>query len=160
MINSVDNVNHISATALEDRSGADIADEIHAIRHLFKRQRYAGQQVGDHELTHMEARVIFFVSNQPGATQTDAVVHFGRDKAQVARLIASLKSADLIETRPDATDKRMQRMFLTARGARIAEDAKRERSRLAALAVQGFSAEEQATLTRLLGQIRANLETD
>jgi DNA-binding MarR family transcriptional regulator len=138
MDNQADAINQIAA-----RPGEDVADEIHAIRHLFKRQRYAGQRLGDHELTHMEARVIFFVGNRPGATQSDAVTHFGRDKAQVARLIASLKSGGLIETRADAADKRMQRMFLTPRGARIAEDAKRER-----------------TLTRLLGRVRANLEQD
>jgi DNA-binding MarR family transcriptional regulator len=155
MTNNVDNVNQYPP-----RSGEDIADEIHAIRHLFKRQRYAGAKLQDHELTHMEARVIFFVGNQPGATQSDAVSHFGRDKAQLARLIGTLRNEGLIETRTDAADKRMQRMFLTARGASIAGDAKRERRRLSALAVQGFKAEEQKALMQLLSRIRKNLESD
>jgi DNA-binding MarR family transcriptional regulator len=149
----VDNVNHSS-----ERPGEDIADEIHAIRHLFKRQRYQGKKVGDHELTHMEARVIFFVGNRPGASQSDIVTHFGRDKAQVARLIAGLRGSGLIESRPDPTDKRLQRLALSNLGASIALEAKRERRRLAALAVTGLDEQDQTTLIRLLSHIRANLE--
>jgi DNA-binding MarR family transcriptional regulator len=155
MSKPVDNVNHIAM-----RPGEEIADEIHAIRHLFKQRRYRGQSAGDHELSHMEGRVVFFIGSHPGASQSEIAAYFRRDKAQIARLIAILRKSGLVEWRGDAEDKRLQRMFLTERGSALHDEARRERKRLARQAVAGFDASERETLMRLLGRIRANLEVE
>lgn len=153
MNDNVDNVNHMVA-----KPGEDIAEEIHAIRHLFNQRRYQAQNIGGHELSHMEARVIFFVGGHPGATQKEIVAQFGRDKAQIARLIAILRQNGLIELQTDSTDKRMQRMFLTGKGRSMHDQTKGERKRLAALAVADFDPAEHKVLMNLLGRVRANLE--
>jgi DNA-binding MarR family transcriptional regulator len=155
MSKPVDNVNQIAM-----RPGEEIADEIHAIRHLFKQRRFRGQAEGEHELSHMEARVVFFVGSHPGVSQSEIAAHFRRDKAQIARLIAILRKSGLVEWRGDAEDKRLQRMFLTEQGSAVHDEARRERKRLAKRAVAGFDASERETLMRLLGRIRANLEVE
>jgi DNA-binding MarR family transcriptional regulator len=153
MSKPVDNVNHLTM-----RPGEEIADEIHAIRHLFKQRRYRGQNAGNHILSHMEGRVVFFIGSHPGATQSEIAAYFRRDKGQIARLIAILRASGLVEWRADAEDKRLQRMFLTEQGDAVHDEARRERKRLAKQAVAGFDAAERDTLMRLLGRIRANLE--
>lgn len=155
MTNTVDNVNQLT-----QRLGEEIAEEIHAIRHLFIQRRYRGQHVGGHELSHMEARVIFFLGNRAGATQSEIVVHLGRDKGQIARLIAGLRDAGLIEARTDEIDRRVQRLYLTDSGSKILRRAKRERRRLLGKAVSNFEAAEREMLLHLLARMRANLELE
>lgn len=155
MSKNVDKVNQYAI-----RSGEAISEEIHAIRHLFRSRRYRGRQVAGHELSPMEARVLYFIGGHAGSTQSDVVTHFARDKAQVARIIAVLRKAEMLEASADANDRRVQRLHLTTLGDTVCSEVSRERARLASRAIEGIDAAELVRLMTLLARIRSNLESD
>lgn len=152
MTKQVDNVNQSpAATSIE------IIDDIHAVRRLFRQRRHAGQQVGGRDLSHMESRVLHFLGKQPGASQAAVAVRFGRDKAQIARLVGNLRRFGLVEVTADEDDRRAQQLNLTPTGQHMHEAVEADRIRLAGRAIANFSPVELETLHRLLARVRVNL---
>ena len=110
-------------------------DVLEAIHELMHRVRHRQLDAGTGELNPMEARVLGFFARHPGATQSALAAHSGRDKGQLARLVNGLREKGL-----------------------LLAQVRRQRKRLSAAAVQGFSAEERAQLMAMLTRIRANLD--
>lgn len=155
MAKPVDIVNDIGDTSPEA-----IGEAIHAVRHLFKAGHRREGDTAGHDLSHLEGRVLYYLGRHPGATQSEAVAHFARDKAQVARLIAVLREAGLIESRADAEDRRVHRLFLTKAGDTVFDAVRVQRLALAERAVAGVTAEERRVLMGLLKRIEGNLAAD
>jgi DNA-binding MarR family transcriptional regulator len=154
MTKQVDKVNHKANAA------AEVFETLHTLMHLFRAQRMRGLREGLAELTHLEARALGFFARHPGATLSDLVAHSGRDKAQIARLIAGLKGRGLLLAEADADDRRVQRLQLSAEAAQAQAAVRAQGDQLAKAAMQGLSAAEQAQLLTLLTRVRANLDGD
>jgi len=107
----------------------------------------------------MELKALGFFARHPGATQSDLVTHSGRDKAQVARLIRSLREGGLLEATPDELDRRSTRLSLSASGQEIFAGLHRQSGDMAAVALTGMAEEEKTALMELLARVRANLES-
>ncbi|WP_394470989.1 MarR family winged helix-turn-helix transcriptional regulator [Roseateles sp. DC23W] len=154
MSETVDKVNSKSLAP-----AGEIFDLLHALMHLHRgRQPRETAAHDEAALTHMEARALGFIGRHAGATQTDLVLRSGRDKAQIARLIASLKARGLIEASADATDRRTQRLALTEAGQALHRRLRRHGEQVAQAAVRDFSQAELDQLLALLARLRANLE--
>ncbi|WP_229459493.1 MarR family winged helix-turn-helix transcriptional regulator [Massilia cavernae] len=139
-------------------SPADVFEAIHGIMHAHRSQLFRTSRDGGLELAHMEHKVLGFFARHPGATQTDLGVHSGRDKAQLARLVRSLRDKGLLDARADDADRRSTRLFLTPAG-QAAHDAMRlQGNDLADRAFAGLSGEECKALAALLSRVRANLD--
>lgn len=65
----------------------------------------------------------------------------------------------VVERKPDATDRRLTRVWLTAKGERLAARAIRRHAELAAEICSGLDREEQDELRRLLGRFRETVES-
>jgi len=143
----------------QDPSGAvgDVFDAIHAIMHLYRSQQFRAFAGGEHELTHMESKVLRFFARQPGATLSDLVTHSGRDKAQLTRLIRGLRERGLLEAHADEADRRSTRLHVSEAGRTLHERLHRVGAELSGLALDGLDAAEQAQLQALLQRVRANL---
>ena len=139
-------------------SDEDVFEAVHAVMHLFRARQYRALRDGPNALGHMDGKALGFFARHPGATLSDLVAHSGRDKGQLARLIAGLKERGLLDARPDAADRRNLRLSLTAAGLAVHRGAQRRRRRLAEAAVAGFTAEQRCQLLALLQRVRANLE--
>ena len=100
-----------------------------------------------------------FFSRHPQATLSDLAQHSGRDKAQLARLVAGLRERGLLEGMADAADRRNMRLTLTATGQAVQKGLRQQTRRLAQRAVAGLSETDQAQLRRLLEAVRENLST-
>jgi DNA-binding MarR family transcriptional regulator len=150
---SNDNVNHCR----EQRQDA-VLELVHTIMHQYKTRQFQALRDGQHELTHMEAKVLGYFSRHPGATQSDLSKHSGRDKAQLARLITALRERGLLQGEADAADRRNTRLSLTSAGHAIERAAQREAEILNEQAVRGMSAEQQQALQALLVQVKRNLD--
>jgi DNA-binding MarR family transcriptional regulator len=105
----------------------------------------------------MEGKVMNYFARHPGATQSDLVAHSGRDKGQVARLLAGMKDKGLLDASTDEKDRRVVRHFLTEKAKNLHSDVKRQRQQLSRLAVSGFSADQKQQLLELLRQVQMNL---
>ena len=135
-----------------------VLDQIHAVMHLYRSRQYQVLRDAPDAVTHMESKVLHFFARSPGATQSDLVAQSGRDKGQLARLIAGLRERGLLEATPDEADRRSLRLHLTEAGVAAEQAVRRQARRLAAVAVEGLSEAQRRELSELLEHVRANLE--
>lgn len=154
MRKSVDHVNQVAAEPLDD-----VLEATHAVMHAFRSRQYRVVRDGPHDLTHLEGKILGFFARHPGATQSEVVAHSGRDKGQLARLVATLKERGLLEARADENDRRNACLHLTSAGRAVQQALNRQRRRLADVAVAGLTSEERRVLVALLERVRSNLET-
>ncbi|MDM5180112.1 MarR family transcriptional regulator [Massilia sp. DJPM01] len=154
---SNDNVNHSGAARPGAARQDAVLELIHSIMHQYRSQQFQALRDGQHELTHMEAKVLAFFGHHPGATQSELARHSGRDKAQVARLITGLRERGLLHGEADAADRRNTRLSLTDAGRAIQQAAQAEAGKLNAQAVRGMNGEQQEMLLGLLLQVKDNL---
>ncbi|QBR04142.1 MarR family winged helix-turn-helix transcriptional regulator [Paraburkholderia pallida] len=135
----------------------DLLDLVHTVMHEYRSLQYRFLRDGPHDISHMDGKVLAFFAAHPGATQSDLVVHSGRDKAQLGRLIKGLRERGLLRAESDVTDRRSVRLSLTATGKQVHVALQRQAKRLSAKAVAGLDAEEQEHLARLLRTVKSNL---
>lgn len=150
---SVDKVNH-AARRPED----EVLDLVHSVMHQVRSQQYRVLRGGGHDVTHMESKVLIFLARHPEATQRDMARATGRDKAQLARLIKGLRERGLLASRPDPSDRRNQRLSLTADGKAVLQTLQRQSARLARKAVAALEAAEVQQLVTLLRRVQHNLD--
>lgn len=136
----------------------DVFESIHSVMHLYRAQQYRALREGGHDLTHMENKVLGFVAAHRGATQRDLVASFGRDKAQLARLIKTLRDKALLCGQVDEQDRRSLRLQLTAEGEAVHEAVQRQGRQLNKAAIDGLSSEQCGALLQLLATIKTNLK--
>ena len=143
MPNKVDSVNK--------RGGDPVAGVVEALHTLVHRLRAAAAaEPLDDGLAPMEGRALGFFLRQPGATASQLVEHSGRDKAQVARLVAVLRERGLLEARTDEQDRRVTRLHPTAAAARLHQRVLQLRVRSAAQVLSGLNDAELRQLQALL----------
>lgn len=137
-------------------------DRMHTLMHRIQRRMqqatHAANEAEGLTLVPMEARTLGFFARHPGATAQDLVVHAGRDKAQVARLVKGLVERGLLAATPDAHDRRRQTLTLTPAGRRFERRMAAERRRIEHVVLAGLSADDQALLQRCLAAMLAALE--
>jgi len=154
MQNKVDLVNQV------DDAAELVFESIHTLMHQYRALQFAAIRDDELGLTHMEGKVLGYFARHPGASQSDLAQHSGRDKAQLTRLIARLKEADLLQATADERDRRSMRLHLTPRGQILHASLQQHGRQLAAKAMQGIAPEQRTTLLQLLQQIKGNLEQE
>lgn len=154
MDESIDNVNQ---QGRDDPDG--IMETLHSLAHLYRSRRLQALRGAGHELAPMEGRVLGFLHRHAGATQREVAGHFGRDKGQVARLVASLRDRGLLEVRHDEADRRNLRLYPTAAAAALHQKLQRHTRRINAMATADLGEAERKQLMALLGKLAARLES-
>jgi DNA-binding MarR family transcriptional regulator len=104
-------------------------------------------------LAAMEARTLRFVARHPGCTQNEIVRASGRDKAQIARIIKTLRERGLVERPADGGGRRAQPLALTSAGAAVHARAESLRADTARELVGGLEPDERGRLEALLGRL-------
>ncbi|MGM9425536.1 MarR family winged helix-turn-helix transcriptional regulator [Hydrogenophaga sp. MI9] len=133
----------------------DLMEAVHELMHLARSQQR--RHMPDDGLHPMEGRALGFFVRRPGATQSDLVEHSGRDKGQLARLIAVLRERGLLEARPDEKDRRVTRLYPTDAARQLHESVLRQRRQVSARAAAGLDNGERQELLRLLRHMQDNL---
>lgn len=135
-----------------------LLDLIHAVMHSVRSlQSQWPDEAALQGLTPMEGRVLGFFARHPGATLRDLVQHSGRDKAQLARLIKSLRERELLQAQETCSDRRQVRLGLTAAGERAQQALQQQAQALERRAVTGLGLEAQQQLRRGLLRMQTNL---
>ena len=147
-----DNVNQSGQAAPED-----VLEVVHRLMHEYRSLQYRFLKDGSHDLTHMEAKVLGFFSRRPGSTQSDLAAHTGRDKAQLARLIKSLRDRELLAAEVDEADRRNVKLSVSQTGQAVQRGLRQQEKRLSAKAVAGLSDAEKEQLLSLLQRVRKNV---
>lgn len=76
-------------------------------------------QAGIH-LSREQAMILKWLSDNNGIIQNELAWITDRDKTTLTRILAKLESADYLERKSCAKDKRAKRVFITAEGKKIA----------------------------------------
>lgn len=153
MNKQVDTVNQIAPTA-ED----DVLEVLHGLMHQLRARHLGNSDEADPSIGPVERKALRFFAHHPGSTQSDLVNHSGRDKGQLARLIAGLKTRGLLEGRPDEKDRRVIRLYPTEQAQALYQQVQRQRKALSAKALAGLTQEQQHQLLALLQLVGRNLQ--
>ncbi|MDR0227369.1 MAG: MarR family transcriptional regulator [Burkholderiaceae bacterium] len=138
---------------------ADIFEAMHELLHLFRARMREDMQALDADLTPNEVKVLMFVGRHPGRTQKDLVDHSHMDKAQLARMLAQLQDKGWLDREPDARDRRVRCLRLSAQGQTLADALRRSRQALAARLLQDWEPAAQRQLMDLLERARDSVES-
>jgi DNA-binding MarR family transcriptional regulator len=87
---------------------------------------------------------------QEGKSQVELQELLELERATVNGLIQRMARSELIECKPDPSDRRVQRIFLTERGRALKRITLSLEEEVNALALQGFSEDERTFFIRLL----------
>ena len=72
--------------------------------------------LAEHQLSRVHHRVLYFVARNPGIAVNQLLAKLGVSKQALHAPMKALQAAVLIETRSDASDKRVRCLYLTAAG--------------------------------------------
>jgi len=137
----------------------DVFEAMHDLLHVYRAHLVRSLAAFHPDLTQNEVRALMFVGRHPGTTQRDLVAHSGADKAQVARMVAALQDKGLLESAPNAEDKRSRCLRLSAQGAALHGALRDARRELATLLLGGCDHATQTQLLGLLARVRSHVET-
>lgn len=119
-----------------------------------KRFEAASQSVG---LTGPQWRLLRAIELNPGATQIAVANSLDVEPITAGRMIDRLAKAGVVERRPDPSDRRAWRLYVTERASPHLDEAKTRATALIGHALAGFSDTEQEQLKGLLERMRGNL---
>jgi DNA-binding MarR family transcriptional regulator len=137
---------------------ADIFEAMHELLHLFRARMREDLDTLGTELTPNEVRVLMFVGRHPGRTQKDLVDHSHMDKAQLARMLAQLQEQGWLAREPDARDRRVRCLRLSAQGQALFDRLRQSRQALAARLLKDWEPAAQQQLMQLLERAKASVE--
>ena len=78
-----------------------------------------GRRVRDIGLTRAQWLVLTRLYRRPGASQTELADMLEIDRASAGRMIDRMEKGHWVERRPDAVDRRVNRLFLTPEARRV-----------------------------------------
>ncbi|AHM76545.1 MarR family winged helix-turn-helix transcriptional regulator [Yersinia hibernica] len=97
----------------------EIFDRQHELLHLFRSITRNRMESVHPDLTFNEMRILIHVGRNSGLTQKELVDRSHTDKAQMARMLASLQDKELLERSPSENDKRVRCLHLSDQGKQL-----------------------------------------
>ncbi|NJP36256.1 MarR family winged helix-turn-helix transcriptional regulator [Alkalicoccus luteus] len=114
----------------------------------------------EYNLTKGQYLYLVRICEHPGIFPDRLAEMIKVDRTTAARAIARLEQNNLIEKRPDTSNRKIKCLFPTQKGAAIYPFIISENNHSDATALQGFTEEEIETAASLLVRMRKNVEKD
>lgn len=108
-------------------------------------------------VTGPQWRLLRAIEHNPGATQIAVANILDVEPITAGRMIDRLARAGMVERRPDPSDRRAWRLYLTELASPHLLEARTRADALIERALDGFSDGEQEQLRELLQRMRGNL---
>ena len=129
-----------------------VADAARLMRTVFdRRARAAG-------LTRSQWLVIRRLYRNPGSSQSELAEMMEIEKASAGRLIDRLERNGWVQRRPDATDRRINRLFLTKRAVKINDTIQPIAEDVVEQALHGMSKADREKFTELVTHFKERLQ--
>ncbi len=103
-------------------------------------------------LTRSQWRIMAYVSRTPGISQTDLAATVECSRMAITHLLDKMQDKELIERRETASDRRVRRVYLTAKGKRLVK-------KMNATAIEVLEGIFAGTTQRDLQALKKTLET-
>lgn len=129
---------------------------VHEVARLFRRrfETFASE----HGVTLTQWRALAHIYREPSISQVALAAAIDSDPMTMSGVLERLERRGLVERYPDPDDSRAKLARLTAEGEDLVKVASEVGLELHALALEGLSEEEKASLTHGLIHIRNNLQ--
>ena len=101
--------------------------------------------------------VLAYLSRHDGMIQSDLANVLDLGKAALGGLIDRLESSGFIERRPDGTDRRVKRVYLSPKGTHIVKEMRIRSHDASERILKGLSGDERLTLANMLTVVKQNL---
>ena len=98
-------------------------------------------------------KIVLFLSRKPGTNQKEIAAFSNVTTAAVNQTVKEMQAAGYLRKETDAGDKRFSNLYLTEKGAAIAERFRAEFEKRDAVITDRISAEKEAELISLLDRI-------
>jgi len=108
-------------------------------------------------VTRSQWWVLAHLSRHDGMIQSDLADLLDLGKAALGGLVDRLEASEFIERRPDSTDRRAKRVFLTRKGNQMVKEMHQMSHEMSEQILDGFDHEERLQLADLLMRVKKNL---
>ncbi|MBK18067.1 MAG: transcriptional regulator [Rhodospirillaceae bacterium] len=108
-------------------------------------------------LTRAQWRVLARMSRIEGCTQTELAAELEIEKPTLGRLIDRLEEKEWVDRRPDESDARIKRLYLTERAGPLLDEMFTIADEVLGAAIAGLSKKEADQLNASLLQVKSNL---
>ncbi|KAB2914288.1 MAG: MarR family transcriptional regulator [Hyphomicrobiaceae bacterium] len=132
--------------------GYSITDVGRLLRTVFERR------VRAFDLTRSQWLVIARVHRRPGLSQSEVADLLEIEKAPAGRLIERMEAKGWLRRRTDASDRRVNRLYLTADGERLHATIWPVAEATVDDALSDLSAEERRRLSRVMARVKMRLQ--
>ncbi len=133
--------------------------QLHRCMNLLHRGHHKGQdgQCGHH--SHRgQGKILALLSREDGLSQRDLAEKLYIRPSSLSEVLDKMGANGLIERRQQDDDKRVSLIFLTPKGLETATQVEASQEKIANELLEGFSAEEHETLSKLLDKLVDTLE--
>ena len=142
---------------------ADVDAETMAAFRAFKRatmlhRRLLMSAFADSDLHPAQAMCLRALAHSGGLSQSDLAGMLHVSRPTVTMLLKRMEAAGTVERRPDATDSRVTRVYLTEAGIRQAETMRAAFSDLLGVSLGTLAGADKRELTRILETMNAGVE--
>ncbi len=110
----------------------------------------SGVKVAQHE-------ILINLLRSPGVTQQELATHCFVAKSGVSMLMTQLESLGWVVRRADSGDARVKRVYLTAKGVRLAEKTRRVQAQIVDAMAESVSELELAMLNEVMQRVSSRL---
>lgn len=101
--------------------------------------------------------VLAYLSRHDGMIQSDLANVLDLGKAALGGLVDRLESAGFIERRPDSTDRRVKRVYLSTKGSQVVQEMRIRSHEMSERVLDGLSREQRQALADMLTLVKKNL---
>ena len=101
--------------------------------------------------------VLYALWDQDGLTQSELTARLNRSPSTITKKVQRMEKAGFVERRPDPTDERVSRVYLTEVGRSVQDEVKKVWRTLEDETFRTFGPEERTRLRRFFLQMRDNL---
>lgn len=108
-------------------------------------------------VTRPQWQVLSMLRRHEGINQGGLAEQLDVEPITVCRMVDRLQEADLVERRPDLSDRRSWRLYLTPRAHQLLEQLRPLAEALIEEALEGIAEKDREALGQLLEQVRQNL---
>jgi DNA-binding MarR family transcriptional regulator len=107
-------------------------------------------------LTLMQCKVLLYLSKNEGASQVRMCELTEIEPMMMVRILDRMEADKLLERRPDPTDRRARRLYLTRKAARFLEEIERISELTRNEFVAGVSKSDREAFLKVLGHVHQN----
>ena len=112
----------------------------------------------EYDLTRLERRILVYIGRNPGIRQADLALIMDVEPQSLTRSLENMEQKKWLQKQDDNKDKRAKSIHLTEIGDSKLKDAFKISERIRPNVLKDISENEKTVLTKILKQLRKNLE--